>query len=310
MAGGIGRLAPWAGLGQVALKGRMRQLRWRCLPEAPGGGSRSGRPPRPVPRKSRRKWYTNNLMPARYLVRLDDACETMDTAKWGMFEKTLKARGIRPLVAVIPHNGDASLSYEEPSGEFWARVKQWQAGGWHVAMHGCNHVYTTRDKGLVPINDFSEFAGVDIAVQRAKIREGLATFLSHEITPSAFVAPWHSFDRGTLTALTLESNIRIISDGFAFFPFGYLDFTWVPQQLWRFRKKRVGVWTICYHPSKMAINEIEKELSLIDKYCEWFRCDLPDIVSSYLGRRKSVVDLALSWSYFGRRFIRKKLLRS
>lgn len=37
---------------------------------------------------------------------------------------------------------------------------------------------------------------------------------SHGIDPTVWIAPAHSFDKNTLIALKLETNIRIISDGF------------------------------------------------------------------------------------------------
>jgi len=41
-----------------------------------------------------------------YLIRLDDACSTMDSAKWQRVETILDCYGVRPLVGVIPDNND------------------------------------------------------------------------------------------------------------------------------------------------------------------------------------------------------------
>ena len=102
---------------------------------------------------------------ARYLVRLDDACPTADWERWDRFEALLDQLGIRPIVAVIPENRDET--FDGPTCEdFWGRVKTWEDKGWTLAMHGLHHLYVTGDGGLVPINDFSEFAGLPLAEQR------------------------------------------------------------------------------------------------------------------------------------------------
>ena len=48
-------------------------------------------------------------MSARYLIRLDDACHTMDTFKWDKIENILDKYSVKPIVSVIPDNKDRSL---------------------------------------------------------------------------------------------------------------------------------------------------------------------------------------------------------
>jgi hypothetical protein len=44
-----------------------------------------------------------------YLIRLDDACPTMDAFKWRKLEKILDKYGILPIVGIIPNNQDQTL---------------------------------------------------------------------------------------------------------------------------------------------------------------------------------------------------------
>ncbi len=61
----------------------------------------------------------------------------------------------------------------------------------------------------------SEFAGLALEEQREKVRKGVAVFQEHGIVPRVFFAPGHTFDRNTLKALALESDIRVICDTIA-----------------------------------------------------------------------------------------------
>ena len=42
---------------------------------------------------------------------------------------------------------------------FWNKVRGWQNKGWHIALHGYDHIYISSNSGLVPFNNKSEFAG-------------------------------------------------------------------------------------------------------------------------------------------------------
>jgi hypothetical protein len=116
---------------------------------------------------------------------------------------------------------------------------------------------------LVPVNDYSEFVGLDLEEQRRRIRSGAAALKAQGLTPRLFVAPAHGLDRLTLDALREESSIRTISDGFSFRPYRRYDFLWLPQQLWRPRVMGPGLWTVCLHPNTMA----EGALGALDSFC-------------------------------------------
>ena len=108
-----------------------------------------------------------------YIIRLDDACPTMDSKKWDMYEKVFDECNIKPIVAAIPKNQDSDMFYEKEDKEFWNKVKRWQDEGWHIALHGYDHRYLINKSGLVPINKTSEFAGVSLEEQLNKIKKGV-----------------------------------------------------------------------------------------------------------------------------------------
>ena len=78
-------------------------------------------------------------MGAEYLLRLDDACPTMDAARSGAVEARSAARGVSPIVAIVPANADPDLVRGPADGRFWERVRSWAAAGWTIALHGWSH---------------------------------------------------------------------------------------------------------------------------------------------------------------------------
>jgi len=193
----------------------------------------------------------------KYIIRIDDACPTMNHKNWNKLEKLLNSYHIKPIVAVIPNNQDNALMVDKPDSNFWQKVKRWQSREWEIALHGFEHKYSTKHKSLVPINDYSEFAGISLENQKEKIREGIKIFKEHDISCRVWIAPAHSFDENTIKALQSESDINIISDGIAWSPYYKYNMYWIPQQLWKPRKMPFGTWTICYHPDEMSDRDFE-----------------------------------------------------
>ena len=75
----------------------------------------------------------------KYLIRLDDACPTMDHAKWRLMEEILDRYGVKPMVGVIPHNEDPRLMIDTEETGFWyegGTLKRWIKKGWTIALHG------------------------------------------------------------------------------------------------------------------------------------------------------------------------------
>ena len=183
---------------------------------------------------------------ARYLVRFDDICPTMNWEVWERVEKILIEHAVRPILAVVPSNEDPHLDVAGSNPEFWSRVRGWQQRGWTIALHGCHHVYETTEAGLLGLNRRSEFAGLPREVQAERIAAGLRVLRREGVSAKVWVAPAHSFDLNTIEVL-LEQGVDVISDGFFFRPVRLFQAIWIPQQLWRFRPMPFGTWTICYH---------------------------------------------------------------
>ena len=196
-------------------------------------------------------------MSARYLIRLDDACSQMESTPWLAIEALFDRLAIRPIVAIVPDNRDPGLGEGPGDTEFWKRARGWQAKGWAIAQHGWQHVLHATDAAqYLPFHNRSEFVGLDLEEQAAKVRSGYAAMTAHGVTPTVWVAPAHSFDRTTLAAVERETPIRIVSDGIARGPFFADGFHWLPQQLWSLATRSDGVWTICLHPSTMTERDV------------------------------------------------------
>lgn len=197
-------------------------------------------------------------MASQLLVRLDDACPWHDRSRWQKIEYLLDKYNIKPLVAVIPDCQDPDLTCFPHDDNFWERARAWQAKGWAIALHGSTHVFETTKSGIVPLNKYSEFAGVEKERQRQKIVLGTQILAGHQLNVSAWVAPAHSFDASTLEVLRNETPIRLVSDGLSHRAFRRFGFVWVPQQLWRPRQLKSGLWTLCLHPNEMLDNDFER----------------------------------------------------
>ncbi len=233
----------------------------------------------------------------KYLIRLDDACETMDLNKWLRIEALFFKYDIKPLIAVIPNNEDESQKIDEFNHDFWPWIDSLEKKGWEIGLHGNNHVYQTEEGGINPIHKRSEFAGLPLSEQKNKISKGFSKLKEKGLNPRIFVAPSHTFDLNTINALQSESTIRIISDTIAFVPYKKYNFTFIPQQLGAVRNVPLfGVFTFCYHPNTMNdeafanLEEFLKEKK--EMFISFNDLDLDNV------KRKSIFDRLFSFSYF------------
>lgn len=160
-------------------------------------------------------------------VRLDDITPGMNWEKFLSFKELLDNYGIQPLIGVVPDNRDPMLSIEEDRPDFWDYIKELQNQGWVVAMHGYNHVYDSKDGGIFPLNNFSEFAGNTLEVQRRKISMGKKILEEKGICTDFFMAPAHAYDENTLLALK-ENGFKKVTDGFGKYPYLWKELTFYP----------------------------------------------------------------------------------
>jgi len=207
--------------------------------------------------------------PAQYLLRFDDLCPTMAHDRWQRFLLLIEEFRLRPILAVIPDNQDPELNLSPPDPEFWARMREMEAAGATIALHGFHHYCVSRGKSLLPLHHHTEFSGVPEEVQREWIREGLGILRGHGLNPKIFVAPRHGFDNATLRALGNE-GIQAISDGFARVPFVRSGITWIPQQLWRPVEKSKGLWTICVHSNFANAGEVARLHAFLSEHAAQF----------------------------------------
>ena len=235
-------------------------------------------------------------MTGSYLIRFDDLCPTMRWDVWSEIERVLIEFEVNPVLAVVPDNQDPVLKVSPARRTFWDEVRAWQARGWTIGLHGYQHVSATHDGGIVGIARDSEFAGLPEDEQKTKLRNAIEIFQRQRVTPDVWVAPAHSFDQNTILALK-TFGIRVISDGFALAPHedpaGVL---WVPQQLWRFRWRPYGVWTVCHHHNYWTEKDVATFRADVRKYRETIT-SLPSVLRSYSGRRRRLFDDIYAWAH-------------
>lgn len=207
-----------------------------------------------------------SLQHAQYLLRFDDLCPTMNWAVWSEIEAALVARNIKPILAVVPDNQDPALKVGPAVANFWERVRRWQSWGWTIGLHGYQHHYVGRHRGLVTPRKNTEFAGLPAAVQEEKLKRGVARFAEEGVRARIWIAPSNSFDRTTVSLLP-QVDIHLISDGNFLVPFtDEWQIRWVPQQIFQFRPAPPGVWTVCYHHNQWT-ESMRREFPLdLDQY--------------------------------------------
>lgn len=238
---------------------------------------------------------------SRYMLRFDDICPTMNWATWEAIESHLVLFNVKPILAVIPDNRDPKLMVDPPRADFWNRVRRWQEMGWTIALHGYQHVYVNQNAGMLRLTPQSEFAGLSYDEQKAKLEQGLAIFKEQGVRADAWVAPSHSFDRTTVKILA-ELGISVISDGLWAWPFTSKDhMVWVPQQLWGFRPRGRGIWTICNHHNNWTGRDVDSFGGHLASYASQMT-DLATVVSTHADRELTVIDrwtalCELAWNH-------------
>lgn len=235
----------------------------------------------------------------KYLLRLDDASEYMDVGKWNRIERLLNAYDVKPIVGVIPDNKDSELikKYERDT-YFWSKVNKWKTLGWTIALHGCTHQFCTECGGMNPVNNRSEFAGLELESQRKKIRKGYEKLKSHNIYADIFFAPAHTFDENTLKALEMETDIRVISDTVANEVYYDEPFYFIPQQSGRVRNLPFKLVTFCYHPNNMTECDFEELEVFLKKNRKYFIEFDKGILKD---RKFGLLDWIYRYLYFRRR---------
>jgi predicted deacetylase len=235
-------------------------------------------------------------MKARYLIRVDDICENLNIKNFNKLIDLFNQHDVRPIIAVIPKNDDENLKFPNSisGASFWKIINKLEKEyKWKVGIHGYEHKYVNEESGLLDINNFSEFAGLEYNDQVLKIKKGIEIMNNHKLSTDLFIAPAHSFDNNTLIALK-KSGVNSISDGFHHFPgLDKNDILWVPQQLWTFETKKTGVWTVNMHINAWCDDDFQKLKENIIKF-KPFIIDYDYIIKNYQNRKMNYLDNAIN----------------
>jgi len=192
-----------------------------------------------------------------YIIRLDDICATMDWNNFSRIAEILSSCDTKPLIAVTPDNKDKDLIIEKPKPEFWEIMRSLKNRGWSIAQHGYQHIFLTKNSGILGINAYSEFAGLSYEEQYEKVYKGRKILEQNGLQTDIWAAPAHSLDKITCKVLK-DLNFQYISDDIAMFPFERFGLIWVPQQLWSLKQLPIGIFTICVHPNRVDDNQFKK----------------------------------------------------
>ena len=197
------------------------------------------------------------------IIRIDDVCPTMDLEKFEKYIAEFNELGVKPLLGVIPLCEDESINYGYID-DFWTMVRKMQNEGYPIAMHGVNHVYCSREKGLVCNRKMSEFSSLSFEKQKEKLSQGKVALEKEGVFTDTFMAPGHSYDRNTLKALS-AIGFKYISDGRSAKPYILEGIKCIPATgAWKLHSG-MGVLTICLHPSDDSDNNLNAVIELIKK---------------------------------------------
>lgn len=151
-------------------------------------------------------------MDVKILIRFDDICPTMDFGQFRRATDLLDKYNVKPLIGVIPNCIDPDLQIGDKCDDFWEFVTSLRDKGYTIAMHGYEHVFCSPHRGIVTKRVGSEFAGLSLQQQIAKIGQGKTILHNHGIDTDIFFAPAHSYDRNTIKALS-TCGFKYMSDG-------------------------------------------------------------------------------------------------
>ena len=237
----------------------------------------------------------------KFLIRLDDACPTMNEESWNKIENLLNKYNIKPIVGIIPNNEDEAFSYPKIK-DFWVKyAKKWQDNGWIIAQHGCYHKYTYIN------NVRTEFYGKSYEEQEKLIVKGMQFLESHQIHPKCFFAPNHTFDDNTVKVCNKLGYFAFISDGYAFYPYRDNGMLFIPSVFDTPHKiSNTGVFTFVFHPNTITDSKLENLEIFIEKHLDNFDVEIDEIINKYNNRQKNIKDKALHVMINLYRFVLKK----
>lgn len=205
----------------------------------------------------------------RFVLRFDDITPNMAWSKFYQFKQVLFELNIKPIIGVVPNCLDQKLSFESAPENFWEIIRNLAANNWTIAQHGYTHQYVTSDSGLLKINRKSEFAGLSYDEQFEKLRRGKDILVKEGVWQPVFMAPAHSFDTVTLSALA-DLNFTYLTDGYGVYPYQLGKLQALPNLFASPLSFGFGVYTICLHINSMSQIDIIKTITFIKEHDRQF----------------------------------------
>lgn len=243
---------------------------------------------------------------AKYIIRLDDACPTMNRANWDRVEYLLDKYEIKPIVGVIPQNLDRAFDWEKDE-KFWERVAKWKNKGWSISVHGLHHCmhYHEPRKGYFQLSHGTntEFAGVPLEKQRKMLHLACEVFREKQIQPNSFFAPAHTYDENTVKAVSELAEMEFISDGYALRPYKKNGMVFIPSLCDGPFKMLFGIHTFVFHPSVMR----EKDFLRLEKFLIQNRQNVitTDFALRRVKKTQGIVGILLEYGIYGLRGLRR-----
>ena len=204
-------------------------------------------------------------------VRMDDITPDMNWDNFSFFRDLFDKAGITPLLGIVPKNSDKNLQIEPEREDFYEIMKGLKQEGYVLAMHGYQHLYTTKKGGCFPLNHFSEFAGVPYEQQKRMLADGKRILSENGIETDIFMAPAHSYDNNTLKALK-EVGFTKLTDGFGTTPYLWKEMVFYPIsfRLAGSLKKQKGYTTLVIHANTINDSDRQRYTTLFAQNRETF----------------------------------------
>lgn len=211
-------------------------------------------------------------MSASFVLRIDDVTPTMAWGAMDRLQRRTDRLGVPAVIGVVPLPQDPSLVVDEARPDFWEWVRGRRQVGWTVAQHGYRHVYDSPHPGMLIRRPRSEFAGLDLATQRDRLALGQDILRAEGAWDPVFMAPGHTFDRITVSALR-NLGFTTVTDGYGLYPYQIGGLVFVPQLFFRPLDPGFGVLTMCLHLNGIS----ERDFARLECFLESHAADFVSI---------------------------------
>jgi len=187
---------------------------------------------------------------------------------------TFQKNNIVPLIGIIPNNKDEKIIEKTSSFKLEDLKKLIKQKKVEVALHGYEHKYQTKEKGILKLTSKSEFSGLSYLDQETKLKKGLKIIKERlGVRPKYFFAPSHNYDKNTLKLLKKYDLINV--DGISLNSFVEQGVLHIPQQTnsvfdshWPFKK---GIFVYHFHPSALTKKIIDRTKFVLKTDCYSFK---------------------------------------